>query len=179
MRTIKDNMGILNNSERMSTVLSDKRIIPSYRQAPSLKKLLTRARHGAVIEGTKKCGNTRCETCPHFIETNYFHAENGIKFIIKSNMTCTSSNVIYAMRCAGCGRTYLGETGDTLRHRFTLHRQHIRDNSNAPLPVSKHIAVCGSGNTSIMPIYQCTGNTTLRKLKEKQFINMLGPNLNH
>ena len=49
MRTTKDNMGILNNSERMSTVLSDKRII----QAPSLKKLLTRARHGAVIEGKK------------------------------------------------------------------------------------------------------------------------------
>ena len=44
------------------------------------------------------------------------------------------------IQCGGCGEEYIGETGDTLRHRMTLHRQHIRHSNVRKLFVSEHIA---------------------------------------
>ena len=55
-------------------------------------------------------------------------------------MDCgVSSSVIYVIVCCGCGEQYIGETGDTLRHRMTVHRQQILDQSTRKLAVSKHI----------------------------------------
>ena len=36
-------------------------------------------------------------------------------------------NVIYVMKCRSCEEEYIGETGNFLRKRVTVHNQHIRD----------------------------------------------------
>ena len=42
-------------------------------------------------------------------------------------MSCDVNNVIYAIKCNGCKELYIGQTGDKLRTRRTIHAQQIRD----------------------------------------------------
>ena len=50
-------------------------------------------------------------------------------------MSCDVKNVIYVMKCRGCGEEYIGETGNFLRKRVTVHNQQIRDPSTRMLKV--------------------------------------------
>ena len=49
---------------------------------------------------------------------------------------------VYVITCNGCGEEYIGESGDTLRHRTSLHRNQILMPQYRKLKVSKHIAEC-------------------------------------
>ena len=69
-------------------------------------------------------------------------------------MNCTSTNLIYVITCAGCGHNYIGETGDVLRNRVTVHKQQIRDPHIRMLGVSKHIDECAVGLTPQFTIFQ-------------------------
>ena len=65
-------------------------------------------------------------------------------------MSCTSNNLIYVITCVGCGKNYIGETGDVLRNRVTVHKQQIRD-------PRKHIDECATGlapQFTIFPFYK-------------------------
>ena len=78
-------------------------------------------------------------------------------FRIKHSMNCTSTNLIYVITCAGCGHNYIGETGDVLRNRVTVHKQQIRDLHTRMLGVSKHIDECAAGLTpqfTVFPFYK-------------------------
>ena len=57
-------------------------------------------------------------------------------------MGCDVRDLIYVTQCSGCGEEYIGETGDSLRHRMTVHRQQIRQTNVRILHVSSHIANC-------------------------------------
>lgn len=103
--------------------------------------------------------------------------------IFQSKPPCTSSNLIYVIRCAGCGENYIGQTGDTLRHRMTVHRQQIREPKYQCTSVSEHIRNCArnkSPNFTIFPFYKFLRDTTEkeREAKEKLFINKYRPVLN-
>ena len=82
----------------------------------------------------------------------------------------------------GCLEEYIGETGDTLRHRVTVHRQQIRNSNVRMLYVSGHTAACsGKMNTQfkIFPLYKMkTDIVTAQKLKETYFINIFKPTFN-
>ena len=54
-------------------------------------------------------------------------------------MTCESKNVIYVMKYIGCGNKYIGETGNFLRERVTVHNQQIRNPKTRMLYVSEHM----------------------------------------
>lgn len=64
------------------------------------------------------------------------------KFQHNSSITCESSNLIYVITCSGCGEHYIGQTGDTLRHRMTVHRQQIRETKYQCTAVSGHLRNC-------------------------------------
>ena len=52
---------------------------------------------------------------------------------------------------------YIGETGDTLSHRMTIYRQHIRHSKVSKMFLSEHIANCAMGldlNFQIFPLYE-------------------------
>ena len=97
-------------------------------------------------------------------------------------MSCDAKNIIYVIKCKGCDEEYIGETGDTLRHRLTVHRQQIRDARVRILYVSNHIANCARIQPvkfSILPLYKMqTDCVSARKIKEKHFIGLFKPKLN-
>ena len=89
---------------------------------------------------------------------------------------------IYVMRCTGCDEEYIGETGDSLRHRMTVHRQQIRNSNFRILHVSNHIATCARNCETpfkLFPLYKMKeADTTIRKMKESYFIDLFKPKLN-
>ena len=97
-------------------------------------------------------------------------------------MNGTSTNLIYVITCAGCGHNYIGETGDVLRNRVTVHKQQIRDPHTRMLGVSKHIDECAAGLTpqfTIFPFYRILSPSEgMRKNKERFFIFKYKPVLN-
>jgi len=173
---------ILENNEKMTNILSERKITPANRQAPNLKKILTRAKFTnvtSVDHSVSKCKDKRCQTCPILIEGNSYHfIETGQNVQIRSSMSCNTSNVIYVLQCPTCRGSYIGETGNTIRKRITLHRQHVKNYSSAPLQVSKHLALCGGGNFKVFILEKCDKDEAFRKCKEAFYINKYQPRFN-
>ena len=63
-------------------------------------------------------------------------------FHVRENMNCTVKNVLL---CDGCNEYYIGQTGDKLGNRKTVHEQQIREASTRQMPVSAHIDNCCNG----------------------------------
>ena len=105
-----------------------------------------------------------------------------MNFKIHENMSCDVKNVIYVMKCKDCGDEYiLGETDNYLRKRVTVHNQQIRDPRTRMLQVSAHTDTYANNTFPkyyIFPFYEMySESTTLRRAKEKFFINSLKPKL--
>ena len=117
---------MLNASPRMKEAMTTKRIIQNKRQPPNLKKMLTRARF--TMEETdsqpkiQRCKYTRCKTC-HKLQTGseIRLGQKRERFEIKRKMNCSVRNFIYVITCIACREQYIGESGDTLKHRTTIH----------------------------------------------------------
>ncbi|MEW8544931.1 MAG: GIY-YIG nuclease family protein [Candidatus Thiodiazotropha sp.] len=97
-------------------------------------------------------------------------------------MTCEVKNVVYVMKCQGCNEEYIGETGNYLRRRVTVHNQQIRDPKTRMLYVSEHLSICAHQKNSkfyMFPFYKMySESTSLRRTKENNFIKLLKPKLN-
>ena len=182
---ILNNIPILQNDERMKAVLQKHPIIKSKRQSKSLKTILTNAKLSTVTDIPKvtKCNRFNCGVCAYLIEGSEFKFKTGHIFRIKNNFSCYSENLIYVITCKGCGEHYIGQTGNTLRQRMTVHRQQIRVPYTRMISLSEHISNCAGStipNYYIFPIYQCAPKTTedQRINKEKLFILKYNPVLN-
>ena len=158
-------------------------IYRSYRQPPNLIRLLNH-NNRPTIKGITRCEEARCGCCDLLITGNQISLKNNEPFKIKTNMSCTSKNLIYVLRCKSCGDFYIGQTGDVFRTRITVHRQQISSEAYRVLAVSRHIAQCARGplniNFEAAPIYQMHPSASRmdRELKEQHFISMLCPPLN-
>ena len=97
-------------------------------------------------------------------------------------MTCEVKNVVYIMKCRGCGDEYIGETGNFLRKRVTVHNQQIRAPKIKLLFVSENLNVCAhqmNPKYHIFPFYKMySDSTSLKCAKEHYFIKLLKPKLN-
>ena len=181
--SIIQNLAIIHSDNHLREAFQQFRFIKSKRQSPNLRKILTRAKFEDIktIPIISKCNRPNCGLCKHLIEGTQFEFQCGKTFIIKYNATCAVKNVIYVIRCCGCKKEYIGETGDFLRHRVTVHNQQIRDENLQHLQVSKHLANCPTTEVryQIFPFYKLNNdNKLLRKAKEEQFINLFKPALN-
>ena len=183
---IHNNLPMLRQDRKLSLMLDRHTIIKSKRQPKNLKHILTRAKYDSSQKASEeykvsKCTDKRCGTCPHILEGSIFKFDNGETFKIKSNFSCCSKNVIYAIICPTCEKTYIGQTMN-LRTRVTLHRQHNTDSKYRCLFVNKHLAGCGKCDFKIFPFYQLypkSGSiTTQLERKEQFFINKFSPKLN-
>ena len=134
---------------------------------------------------SQPCKNPRCKTCIQVSNSNHFtNAETNKIYPIKGNMDCDSTNLIYLISCKKCPAQYVGETGNSLRTRFTQHRYNI--NKNVDTPVSTHFSETHNIEDLILtPIEKIpdTSNTnkdkSLRKLHETYWIKTLGTYKNH
>ena len=134
---------------------------------------------------SQPCRNPRCKTCIQVSKSNHFtNAEANKIYPIKGNMDCDSTNLIYLISCKKCPAQYVGETGNSLRTRFTQHRYNI--NKNVDTPVSTHFSETHNIEDLILtPIEKIpdTSNTlkdkSLRKLHETYWIKTLATYKNH
>lgn len=80
-------------------------------------------------KGCYKCNCKRCILCQSHLKesTDFLSATNKSRYTIRDHMTCKSTNLIYLIDCARCGRMqYVGETQQTLQKRFYGHRHNIK-----------------------------------------------------
>ena len=180
---INFNLPILLEDPKMNKVLSNFKLIKSKRQPNNLKRLLTKAKfnHDSNHE-VKRCNRPNCGLCIHLLESNSFEFKCGKRFFVHESMTCEVKNVVYVMKCRGCGDEYIGETGNFLRRRVTVHNQQIRDPNTRILFVSEHLNVCAqqmNPKYHIFPFNKMySDSTSLRRAKEHYFIKLLKPKLN-
>ena len=78
----------------------------------------------------------QCKICQTHgtVETSLPFA-GGVKIILQ-NLSCSSRNIIYVIRCKKCSKLYIGETKQTLKCRITQHISSIK--RKIPTPVSEH-----------------------------------------
>ena len=127
----------------MRDILSRYKAIKSKRQPYNLKRLLTRRSFTSNDKHeVRKCNRSNCGLCIHLVEGNSIPFNCGTNFKINENISCDVRNTIYVMKCRGCREEYIGETGNFLRKRVTVHNQHICDSRTRLLNVSEHINIC-------------------------------------
>ena len=124
--TIKDSVEVLSRNKVPG--FQNLNLINSKRQAPNLKKLLTKAEFTKNKEtGVRMCNKPRCECCHVLLLGKEYKFKNvDKKFTLKSPMSCDSSNLVYVLICLGCSEEYIGETGigkSKLRDRVRVYRQ--------------------------------------------------------
>ena len=69
------------------------------------------------------------------------------------------------MKSRGCGNENIGETGNYLRKRVTVHNQQIRDPRTKILQISAHIDTCANNifpTYYIFPFYKMYSESTKR-----------------
>lgn len=155
-----------------SHLTGTKKIVNAMKQPLPLIRLLRKP----LFYRTEKCGNKLCKTCQHLIPQVDVTTLNGTQIKLNANMNCNSQCVIYVIQCKICLQSYVGETGNILRHRITVHRQQITHVHYSILKVSSHLRSCG-GSFNLFPIYYVVGDY-LRKKQEEFFIELLKPELN-
>ena len=86
-----------------------------------------------------KCGKSCfCYDC--IIEAELFKFKNWHQqFILKSNLNCESSNLLYVLICSGCNKEYVGQTGGQLKERLSIYGQHIRQPEHEKIEVERHL----------------------------------------
>ncbi|XP_062606683.1 uncharacterized protein LOC134268439, partial [Saccostrea cucullata] len=145
---------ILEQSENMKNLLDKSSIINSRRQAPNLKRILTKAKFSSSNQSVvRKCSDPRCGTCDFIQEGEQITLKNGKVLKPNTSMNCKSSNLIYCAICPTCGEYYIGQTNQ-LNARVRVHKQHIRDETVRCTPCSEHFAECGKGKFKIFPFYK-------------------------
>ena len=180
---IKQNLEMFKNDETMVDVIKNTKVIKCNRQLPNLKRMLIKSefRDINIIPKVSKCKDARCGLCDYLIEGSSFCFDGNKTFHVKENMDCTVRNVLYALVCNGCKEIYIGQTGDKLRNRRTVHDQQIRDPSTRQIPLSSHLDTCcrTEPKFSIFPFYKFHSNDVSARLsKERYFINVFSPKLN-
>ena len=153
------------------------KVKPSFRKSPSLKDQLMFQR--LTEAQVQKCGKD-CTFC-QFIKTgSSIRLKNGMQVFTNGNFECSSRNVIYIATCSGCGESYIGETGDQLLTRWTVHRQQSKLTPNqAPVQADVHFRLCGKDQYYVFPFYRPRRNNIfLRRRYEELFINRFKPRLN-
>jgi hypothetical protein len=132
---------VINTSERMSKVLPIPPVVGE-RNCHSLRRMLM----PSVLPfpkdnkpGTCKCERKKCIICKeHLVQATTFKSQVTEEvFTIRDKMTCDTKNLIYLLFCDKCNNSqYVGETQNSLRTRFYLHRSDIK--TKAGFLVSKH-----------------------------------------
>ena len=183
LKEIRNLTSRLFTSVECKPIFEDTRIIDSRREPSSLLRLLQYSRFdesGSAVnkKGVTKCRVQNCATCPQIMETDSIFFENaGFAFRINAKMDCTVRNVVYALFCCGCFKSYLGETV-CLRNRASAHRSNSKTEDRAVMEVSRHILLCNKG-FKICPISKIKQDCKiLRLVVEDSLIKLLKPDLN-
>ena len=180
---IKNVVSRIFTSVECKHIFGGTKIIDSRREPSSLLRLLQHSRFdesggAARGRGVTMCGSPACKLCTEIMETDsVLFSNSGCYFRINEQMDCNVRNVIYALFCGGCFKSYIGETV-CLRDRTNSHRSNSTHEDRAVMEVSRHIYECGKGFT-ICPIMKVKEDCKiLRLVLEDGLIKLLKPDLN-
>ena len=175
----------LRSSEKYYNLFKGVKLIKSERQPKNLGRLLQSSSFSKNVQkwGVKKCNQKTCGTCPYILEkdTVYFDSVRN-NFKIKSQLSCDSRNLIYAIFCSGCNKFYIGYTGN-LRNRVSGHKCDLKKEDHN-MEVYKHISSCVKGQNhttpfKIIPFYKCNTKSFASGVAiENYFRRKLKPHLN-
>ena len=99
------------------------------------------------------------------------------QFLLKSNFKCKTPNLIYVIICSGCNNEYIGQTGEQLKERLSIYRQHIRQPEYEKIEVERHLQTCAKGIFKIFPFFKMKeSNKILRECYEDHFNKILNRN---
>ena len=171
------------SSRECKPIFGNSRVIESRREPLSLLRIFQHSRFddpmsASMNRGVTKCGLSNCKLCLEIMEVDeVMFVNSGKKFTIRSKMDCTSRNVVYALFCKNCNRSYIGETVN-LRNRASAHRNNSKDLDRAVMRVSRHVYECGKG-FRICPILKLKEECKITRLvKEDNLIKIFKPDLN-
>ena len=131
-----------------------------------------------------KCFVNKCKKgcifCNYLIEGNSVTLKTGHTLQPNATFECSSRNVVYIIVCGGCQEFYVGETGDMLKSRFTVHRQQSKIHAElTPVDADQHLRLCGKNTYGVFPFRRPKRNDiVLRRQLEKYWISALKPKLN-
>ena len=170
-------------STQCKPVFGTTRIIDSRREPFNLLRLLQHSnfdevRPAFIPKRVTRCGSPWCKLCLSIMEGESVYFRNaGFKFIIRTNMDCTTRNLIYALFCGECNASYIGETV-SLRSRVNTHRNNSKCEDNAVMRVSRHICECNAG-FKVCPLLKVSKECKITRLvKEDNLVKLLKPDLN-
>ena len=158
LNTVRRGLDILLPSDRMNTVMQNKKVVAARRQPKNMKALLFRPRFdtsdkrttGSVLPCKKDPNRKRtqgrpCKCCDLLQECSSFSFEGGSDpFELRYHFTCDTRNVLYVVTCQGCGLDYIGKTEREVRDRCGEYRLAI-EKQRFTQGVHKHIYDCGKG----------------------------------
>jgi hypothetical protein len=190
MKKIEGIISRLYSSIECQTVFAGTKIIDSLREPSNILRLLQRSRFDesgstANVKCVTRCSSPQCMLCDQIMETDKVFFRNvGFYLRIGAKMDCTVRNVIYALFCNGCGKSYIGESV-CFRDRINTHRSNSSPNRDAVkmadesvMEVSRHFYECGQGFRAC-PIFKVREECKmLRLVVEDYLIKLLKPDLN-
>ena len=146
MKNVRDITSRLFTSKECRGSFGDVKIINSRREPSSLLRLFQHSRFDEfrltdVSFGVSKCGSD-CRLCEQIMEVDsVFFRNSGIYFKIRHQMDCSTRNLIYAIFCITCGKSYIGESVN-LRDRMAGHRSKTKHaTSTIPKLISRFMIV--------------------------------------
>ena len=127
---------LLGLDNRLKSILPMENIFVSYRSPKNIKDLLissklkncnTLQQNAAANTGCYKC--KKCYLCKWYLrETKSFTSfHTNQVFQIKSNITCSSKNIIYLIDCETHERSYVGYTTNDMKTRFSGNKSHLKN----------------------------------------------------
>ena len=161
-RIVSKNLDLLDKSSSTRPAL-EARLIRGFRRCRNLRDHLVRAR---LPPAPSKCGEdpdpghhdniwgrARCIYCDKLDRSGRITTPaTDRSYVTMMNVTCRCSNLIYALVCQTCGKTYVGQTKRRIMDRLMEHFRSIRQNNNT-LMVSRHYNSTGHNGIDDVRIY--------------------------
>ena len=106
-KIIYKNFGILSSDDETKRIFPSPQLM-AFRKDSNLRDTVVRSRLNNANQrlGTTACGRSNCRTCKHIIQDTEISTTTG-RFSIRQAFTCSSSYLIYCIRCTKCGILYI------------------------------------------------------------------------
>ena len=102
-----------------------------------LRKILRETTHQLIpLDKTtnKRCKDPKCIVCPkHLLITSHIVDPRLNYYQFNKELTCESTNLVYAIKCTYCNLFYVGQTSLTLKERFSCHKSSLNTNKDTQL----------------------------------------------
>ena len=181
---IYNNFGILSSNAKTRQIFSAPPLM-AYRRDSNLRDTLVRSKLHNDNErpGTTACGRSNCRTCDHVSGDTKVSTPSG-NFSVRQSFTCSSSCLIYCIRCTRCQVIYIGETCRQLNNRFGEHLRNVENKSHekeqkvehSDTNVSRHFNSEGHSTRDmvVLGLLFAEKDSRKRKTLEKRIIFKLG-----